>query len=69
MRQQYLVSVESRYLVKASSETEASAFALAAASCCGIVAPGIADRVDASGSDLICCTLEESTTAAAAGGT
>jgi hypothetical protein len=58
---EFLVSIESRYVVKADDETQAKALAMAAASCCGVEAPGIADCVECRGSDLICCT-EEGTT-------
>ena len=55
---EFLVSIDARYIVKAADETEAKAFAIAAASCCGVQAPGIADRVECRCSDLICCTCE-----------
>lgn len=58
MKEQYLVSVEARYVVTATSEAEAEAFAIAAAECCGVDAPGIYDRVDCRGTDLVCCTKE-----------
>lgn len=56
MKEEYLVSIEARYVVKASNETEAQAFAIAAASCCGVSAPGVADRVEVRGSDVVCCS-------------
>jgi hypothetical protein len=55
----FLVSVEARYVVEAQSQDQAEALAIAAASCCGTRAPGIADSVDCRGTDLICCTREE----------
>lgn len=58
MRKRFLVSVESRYEVKADSELEAKAFAMAAAAGCGVEALGVSDRVDCRGSDVICCTEE-----------
>ena len=55
----FLVSVEARYIVVAENEDQALAAALAAANACGIEAPGICDRVECRGADLICCTEEE----------
>lgn len=55
----FLVSVEARYVVEAQSQDQAEVLALAAASCCGTRAPGVADSVDCRGADMICCTVEE----------